>query len=289
MKNFFVRIGILDAEGNFTSHAGDPLWVYYQYRLAKGDGRSREEIFLEGEAQMARVQARDVPLAIGHGAEVGDMKTELAGKIQALYEDAKKAIWTRLSPEFIAGIPDALLVSTLSKDREQYIARPETGEKLDSESIALLANLRDSWRGSAPDVQILISDGLNAISIMAADQLGPYLDELRRGLGDKGWKVGAKNIVVPNGRVRAGYRIGEILFRDAVPEAPKAIVYIIGERPGTGQNAYSVYFAAPKGRIWSAGQVDHDIARVVSGISLRGTIPREAARQTIRLLEGLMH
>ncbi len=288
MRDFFVKIGILDEKGNFTDHAGDPLWVYYQYRLAKGDLRSREEIYLEGEAQMARVQARDVPLAIGHGPTVEDMNPELAGKIQALYEDAKRAIWTRLSPEFVAGIPDTLVVSTLSKDREQYIARPETGEKLDEASTALLESLRDSWSGAIPDVQILISEGLNANSIMAPNHLAPYLDELRGGLVAKGWTVGDRNIVVPNGRVRAGYRIGEILFRDAAPAVPKGIVYIIGERPGTGQNAFSVYLAAPEGRIWSAGLVDHNIAKVVSGISLRGTAPREAARQTIRLLEELM-
>lgn len=288
MKDFFVRTGILDTEGNFTEHAGDPVWMYYQYRLAKGDLRSREEIRLEGEARMARVQARDVPLAIGHGPEVEDMNPELAGRIQALYEDAKRAIWTRFDPGFIAGIPGALTVNTLSKDREQYMARPETGEKLDAASMALLEGLRLSWGDRIPDIQIIISEGLNANSIMAEGHLAPCLDELRKGLEAQGRTVSARNIVVPNGRVRAGYRIGEILFRDTAPETPKGIVYLIGERPGTGQNAFSIYLAAPKGRTWSAGMVDHDIAKVVSGISLRGTTPREAARQTIRLLDALM-
>ena len=289
MRDFFVKIGILDEKGNFTDHAGDPLWVYYQYRLAKGDLRSREEIYLEGEAQMARVQARDVPLAIGHGPTVEDMNPELAGKIQALYEDAKRAIWDAAQSRVRRGHPGhARRLHSLEGSGSSTSPGPRRAKSSTRHPRPCWRASEIPWSGAIPDVQILISEGLNANSIMAPNHLAPYLDELRGGLVAKGWTVGDRNIVVPNGRVRAGYRIGEILFRDAAPAVPKGIVYIIGERPGTGQNAFSVYLAAPEGRIWSAGLVDHNIAKVVSGISLRGTAPREAARQTIRLLEELM-
>jgi ethanolamine ammonia-lyase large subunit len=41
MWDFYKRIGIVDKNNQYTEHFGDPLWVYYQYRLAKGDKRSR--------------------------------------------------------------------------------------------------------------------------------------------------------------------------------------------------------------------------------------------------------
>jgi ethanolamine ammonia-lyase small subunit len=40
------------------------------------------------------------------------------------------------------------------------------------------------------------------------------------------------NIVVTSGRVRASYRIGELLFETADPNAFRGILHIIGERPG---------------------------------------------------------
>jgi ethanolamine ammonia-lyase large subunit len=40
MWDFYKRIGIVDEKNNYTTNYGDPLWVYYQYRLAKGETRS---------------------------------------------------------------------------------------------------------------------------------------------------------------------------------------------------------------------------------------------------------
>lgn len=36
MVEFFQKIGILDENMNYTQHAGDPVWVYYQYCKARG-------------------------------------------------------------------------------------------------------------------------------------------------------------------------------------------------------------------------------------------------------------
>ena len=68
----------------------------------------------------------------------------------------------------------------MSKDREDYISHPATGEKLSPESIAALEKLRDSWTSSPTHKgQIVISDGLNAKAIMDEGHLAPYLDEMR--------------------------------------------------------------------------------------------------------------
>jgi ethanolamine ammonia-lyase large subunit len=294
MWAFFKRIQVIDKDGKPTKHFGDPVWVYYQYQVAKGDKRSQQAITAEGKKKFDAIHTtwlktgNKVPLASGYGKNIWDLNPELDKKIRELYADAKKAIWAEFTPEFIKSVPDSVQLATLSKDRENYIVHPDTGEKLNQQSVATLQKLRDSWQGKAPDVQIVISDGLNANSIMAPEHTVPYITALRKELQAAGLTVDKKNIIITSGRVRAGYMVGDVLFDKADPNKPRAVVHIIGERPGTGQNAFSVYIAAPKAKVWAEKKVDHDIVKVVSGISKQATKPEDAAKQTVRLLKGMM-
>ena len=86
---------------------GDPLWVYYQYRLAKGDTRSKDAIYAEGRQKMKEVEERGVDLAIGHGEKIWDLNPKLAAKVNGLYDDAKQSLWAELTPEFIATVPES--------------------------------------------------------------------------------------------------------------------------------------------------------------------------------------
>ena len=294
MWAFFKRIQVIDKNGKPTKHFGDPVWVYYQYRLAKGDTRPEQEIYAEGKKKFADIHETwlktgyRVPLAAGQGKNPWDLNPELDKKIRSLYADAKKAIWAEFTPEFIKTIPNAVQVATLSKDRENYIVRPDSGEKLSEQAVATLDKLRDSWQGKDPDVQIVIADGLNANSITAQGHLEPYLNEVRKGLKEAGLTVGEQNIVVTSGRVRAGYAIGDILFGKSDPNKKKVVLNIIGERPGTGQNAFSVYIAAPKAKVWAEKKCDHNIVKVVCGISTMATKPEDAARQTVKLVKEML-
>ncbi len=294
MWEFFKRIQVIDKNGKPTKHFGDPVWVYYQYCLAKGDTRPQQEIIAEGKKKFDAIHntwlktGNKVPLASGHGKNLWDLNPTLDKKIRELYADAKKAIWSEFTPAFIKKVPDAVQLATLSTDRENYIVHPESGEKLSQQSVATLEKLRESWQGKAPDVQIVISDGLNANSIMTNGQALTYVTELRKNLQDAGLTVDKKNLVVTNGRVRAGYAIGDVLFGKADPNKPRAIVHIIGERPGTGQNAFSVYIAAPKAQVWAEKKCDHNIVKVVCGISNQATKPKDAALQTVKLLKEMM-
>ncbi len=83
------------------------------------------------------------------------------------------SLLTELTPEFIKTIRNALLVHTLSTDRENYISSPETGVKLSPKSIGALEKLRDSWAATPHNAQIVISDGLNAKVIMDQGHLAP--------------------------------------------------------------------------------------------------------------------
>ncbi|HNV72135.1 MAG TPA: ethanolamine ammonia-lyase subunit EutB, partial [Candidatus Ozemobacteraceae bacterium] len=260
MVEFFKKIGILNQEGKYTEHFGDPLWVYYQYKLVKGDKRSQQDIYAEGEQAIQRCEARGVPIARGYGRERWNIHPPLAKKIINLYNDAKECIWDEFSPEFIARFPRALVISTQSKNREDYIAHPSSGEKLSPEAVTAVEQLRDSWKGKIPDVQIVISDGLNSRSITDDGHLEPYLTTVRKQLTEAGLTVADQPIIVKSGRVRAGYAIGNLLFAKADPQTPRILLHIIGERPGTEHRNFSVYLAGPKAGIWASGKVDHDIA-----------------------------
>jgi ethanolamine ammonia-lyase large subunit len=294
MWTFFKKIQVIDKNGKPTKHFGDPIWVYYQYSLGKGDTRSQKVIMAEGKQKFDTIHntwmktGNMVPLASGYGKNVWDLNPKLDKRIRELYADAKKAIWAEFTPAFIKKVPNSVQLATLSKDRENYIVHPESGEKLNEKSVATLQKLRDSWQGKTPDVQIVISDGLNADSIMAPEHVLPYITALRQDLQDAGLTVDKTNIIINSGRVRAGYMVGDTLFGTADPEKARAVIHIIGERPGTGQNAFSVYIAAPKAKLWSEKKVDHNIVKVVCGISKQATKPKEAAKQTVKLLKEMI-
>ncbi|MHC1741577.1 MAG: ethanolamine ammonia-lyase [Syntrophobacteraceae bacterium] len=288
MWEFYKRIGIVDAGNRYTEHFGDPLWVYYQYCLARGDKRSWDEVYAEGRKKILEVEARGVDIATGHGKEIWDLNPKLEAKVKSLYDDAKVSLRAELSPEFMKTIPKAVAVTTLSADRDDYISHPATGETLSPQSVAELEKLRASWGANPPKGQIVISDGLNAKAIMDEGHLAPYLDEVRKLLAEAGATMSEKNIVVTSGRVRAGYRIGEQLFAGSDPNSFRGILHIIGERPGTMHHSYSVYITVTKGKTWTEKVIDHDITKLVCNIADTALSPAEAAKETLTIIRELV-
>jgi ethanolamine ammonia-lyase small subunit len=171
-------------------------------------------------------------------------------------------------------------VRTEAIDRDDYLAHPPSGERLRRGDVPLLAA---AYPGRRPQTQIVISDGLNANGIN--EQLRALLSPIKRQLGDAGCVVGDTDVVIQNGRVRAGYHAAQLL-------GPEMIVHIIGERPGTGLNTVSAYLTYGRdaaGRIrWDPG-LDHSCTTAVCGIHPQGKSPdaatREIARTVRRMLE----
>ena len=96
-------------------------------------------------------------------------------------------------------------------------------------------------------------------------------------------------IVLINGRVRAGYRLGEFLFGSPTDSHPRSVIHLIGARPGTGHHNFSAYITAPSGKNWNKkGYVDHNIVKVVTGISDTSLDPVIAAHETVELLEEII-
>ncbi len=265
MWEFFQGLGVIDERGRPTEHFGDPLWVYLKYRRRKGDPRSDEEIVAEGQGQLETVRRHGVFITQGHGNRPWDLKPELNSAIRRIYADAKRSIWAELPPSFVERVPNVVSVETRSSDRRDYILHPESGEQLSDASIEAIHGLRLRHAGRY-DVQVVISDGLNALAITDEGHLLPFLGLLRERLACGGYTPSPENIVVTSGRVRAGYRIGETLFGGLSDR--RAILHLIGERPGTGHHTFSVYITTPPGSVWGRrNEVDHNITKVVSGIA----------------------
>lgn len=289
MWAFFKRLNVIDVDGKPTQHFGDPVWVYYQYCLAKQDTRSKAAIFEEGKRMIAEIRDRGVPIAEGYGEEIWDLPPALDTEIRHLYEDAKVSLWTAMTPSFTSKISNAVSIKTKSLDRKDYVYHPESGEQLSEQATKTLRELQQSWGEQIPDVQVLISDGLNANAIMDEGHVLPYLDLLLQALTDKGYSLAKDTILITHGRVRAGYQCGELLFGNApASRTTKGIIHIIGERPGSGHHNFSAYLSAPSQAMWSQqGKVDHDISKVVSGISDTALSPALAVAETVGIFSTL--
>ncbi|WP_414639302.1 ethanolamine ammonia-lyase subunit EutB [Archangium sp.] len=287
MWAFFQELGVIDAEGRPTEHFGDPAWVYLRYRRHKGDMRPDADVLAEAARQMAEVRARGVPLAVGHGEHPWDLEPTLDRELRQLYDDAKAGLWSDLTPDFIAAIPAAVRLRTRAATRRDYILHPPSGEQLEPSSERMLEALRARHAGRY-DVQLVISDGLDARALMDEGHLRPFLTALRTRLEAAGRRVAPEHLVLSLGRVRAGYRAGELLFGDAAADGPRAVIHVIGERPGSGHHSFSAYVTAPQARVWARpGAVDHNITRVVAGISDTSLRPEAAATEVARILGEL--
>lgn len=282
---FFQTLGVIDESGKPTEHFGDPLHVYLQLRRKKRDARGKEAILAEGRKKLSEVRARGVFVAEGHGEKPSDLKPKLKTDITRIYDDAKQSIRAELTTEFIDTIPNRVPAATKSRDRDDYILHPESGEQPSDATLATLRELRKKHDGRF-DVQIVISDGLNALSIMDTGHVAPFLSRVRARLRKAGFQPAPQNIVVSSGRVRAGYRTGETLF-GKLP-GHRAILHVIGERPGTGHHTFSTYITSPTGETWgAAGKVDHNITKVVSGIALTALNPEKGADEVVRILQTM--
>ncbi|MBL9107042.1 MAG: ethanolamine ammonia-lyase subunit EutB [Myxococcales bacterium] len=280
---FRDTLRVLDERGEPGPNFGDPRRVYLAYCRARGDDRSEPDILAEAAAHIAAVRARGVPLVEGHGPQPADLPAAMRDEIRLLHSDARRSLHAAFDPEFLAGVPDAVVLRTCSRDRDDYILHPAGGETLHADAVATLGALTDDI-----DVQLVISDGLNALALTDPGHLAPFLAGVRPALAARGLRVAREHLVVRDGRVRAGYHVGRLRFADLPPGRPRLLVHLIGERPGTVHHNYSIYLTAAESPIWARGAVDHDITRVISGVSDTALHPDVAVRAAIEIAEALL-
>lgn len=116
-----------------------------------------------------------------------------------------------------------MVLHTLSKNRFEYLQRPDFGRQLNEESRQCLIDKAKSL-SSEYDLAIVIVDGLS--SQAAQHNTLPMLQALLNQLStaNQSWQI-APVCIVEQGRVAVGDDVGKLLNA-------KAVLVMIGERPG---------------------------------------------------------
>lgn len=285
MQEFFQSLHVVDQDGKPTEHFGDPAWIYICYCRKKGDTRSEDTLRQEAKEKIEQVRQRGVFISEGYGEKFSQLPKELAAQVRDIYTDAKACIWAELPDDFESSFDVPVSLNTLSRDRNDYILHPTSGEDLSPESLKQIGRIK-AKHGELFDTAIVISDGLNALACTSDSQAESLASLLRRELTSQGFKVIPESLLIRAGRVRAGYRIGESLFGGRLGNGQ--ILHIIGERPGSGHRTLSVYITRATGEAWGTrSKVDHNITKVVSGIAQTSLQPEQGATTAVRILKSL--
>ena len=268
------RLAALDAQSTAS--------LYAAYVKEGGDSRTTDALRAEGAVKIDRLRARGYDLGYGPDASPA-APPAVAARIETIYAQARRALYAVLDAGVVEAVsPHHIRVRTPSRDREDYLAHPRSGESIRDEDAARIVSLAAPRGSRRPQVQIVMSDGLNANA--ANGNLRAVLPPLRHQLAAAGLHTGEVDVVIQNGRVRAGYHVGAIVDADAV-------VHFIGERPGTGLDtlsAYLTYGRDPAGRSrWNPG-LDHAATTAVCGIHRDGKPPSEAVDEIARLLRRIL-
>jgi ethanolamine ammonia-lyase large subunit len=266
MRSRLTSLQTLDA-GERQSQNGAAR-IYAAYGRAGGERKSLAALEAEGVQRLACLQDSGFDVAAPDRAWS-------EARLSRIYTHARRALYAAVADSVIRdATTGAVRVRTAAGNRDEYLARPQAGERL---HVSELQAVRSLYAGEAPDVQVVVSDGLNADALNELLRL--VLPALRRELSVHGFRVGDHDIVVTNGRVRVGYEIGGLV--NAL-----IVVHLIGERPGTGLNtlsAYVTYGHDPAGRPrWHRG-LDHSYTNAICGIHPRGTAPATAVPEIVRL------
>jgi ethanolamine ammonia-lyase large subunit len=251
---------------------GDPTRVarlYAAFMKAGGETRSSTTVEEQGARRLAALRERGFDLGLTDPADADR-------RVEALYAHARAALYARIQDVVVReATAKGVRVRTAARDRDDYLAHPPAGEVLSDDAVRVVANLHE---GHSPAIQVVVSDGLNANAINA--QLRSVLPPLRRRLAAAGHHVAETDIVVENGRVRAGYAIGGLVGAELV-------VHLIGERPGTGLDtvsAYITYGRDDQGRVRWSRALDHSSTTAVCGVHPRGKPPAVAVEEIARVV-----
>ena len=262
--------------------AGSTASLYAAYMKEGGDRRTTNALREECEAKIERLRARGCDLGYGDEPD-GTAPSAVRAQLERIYAQARAALYAVPDAGVLrSASPSHIRVRTRSLDREDYLSHPHSGESIRDDDARRIVSLASSRGAPRPQVQIVISDGLNANALN--ENLRAVLPPLRRELSAAGLRAGEVDVVIQNGRVRAGYHAGAIVDADAV-------VHLIGERPGTGLDtlsAYLTYGRDPAGRSRWSSDLDHSATTAVCGIHRSGKPPAEAVAEIARLMKRMV-
>jgi ethanolamine ammonia-lyase small subunit len=268
MQQRLIALGVMDPAGEVKADAQTTAALYAIYLKAGGDARSLDALREEGLKKIASLSERGYDLGYGCRADYA-APPEVEKRLATIYAHSRRALYAAIDETIINDVsPRHLRIRTLAQNRDDYLTHPPSGELIRDEDATRLAALYPLRR---PQAQIALSDGLNANALN--ENLRAVLPPLRNQLASIGCHLGEVDLVIENGRVRAGYHVGALLDVDLV-------IHLIGERPGTGLNTLSAYLTygrdtAGRSR-WSA-DLDHSCTTAICGIHRQGKKPEQAA------------
>ncbi len=181
---------------------------------------------------------------------------------------AQNAVWSDVPDEVVKDL-GAIPLKTVALDKAEYLKNPNTGKRLDAESLALVKQ-----NGKKVNVQVVLADGLSsrAIERNAKDAMAA----LNKGLDTLGLSYNTP-FFVKNGRVAIGDEIGEMTGVDV-------IVMLVGERPGLNSTASMGAYIVYKPTIG----IEESKRTVISNIHSVGTVPVEAGAQIAELCQSII-
>lgn len=267
------RLDALGVSDDATQRGEAVGRLYAPYARASGDRRTSSTLEEEGHRQLIALRERGLDLGIAD-------ESEADARLERIYLHARRALYATLDPGVIRdACKHSVRVRTAAGNRDDYLAHPPLGEQLRAEDARSIGSM---YPGRKPQIQIVISDGLNADAIN--EHLRSLLPMLRHLLTENACHVGAIDIVVQNGRVRVGYEIGGLV-------GATAVLHLVGERPGTGLNTLSAYITYGRDETgawrWSRA-LDHSATTAICGIHSKGKPPHIAAKEIARTVVRIL-
>jgi len=271
---FEQRLRSLDLPADSVAHGADATArAYAAYRKTCGDHRGIGALTDEGRQQLQILRERGFDLG---NDPTPDGAPPWKARLDAIYSHARRSLYAGLEESVIASVlPRHVRVRTQAASRDEYLSRPVSGERLRDVDASTLARLTGPESGH---VLLIVSDGLNANALN--EHLRALVPPLRRHLADAGCRVLETAVVIENGRVRAGYHVGEI-------SRAELVVHLIGERPGTGLNTLSAYITYGRdaaGLFRWASSLDHACTTAICGIHPSGRTLDTAATELARVV-----
>jgi ethanolamine ammonia-lyase large subunit len=278
MKKRLIALGVMNEAGEVMNDGRVADALYATYAKAGGDSRSLASLREEGAKKIAALAERGFDLGYGY-ADNFETPPAINRRMKNLYDHARHALYATIEEAVIYDVCESPLpVRTLSSNRDDYLAHPPSGEMVrDSDAHRIVA----MYASRRPQIQLVISDGLNANAVN--ENLRAVLPVLRRQLAENNFHVGAIDIIIKNGRVRAGYHVGALLDVEA-------IIHLIGERPGTGINTLSAYLTYGRdegGQSRWLQDIDHSWTTAICGIDRNGKPPSAAVGEIVRCVKRM--
>ena len=190
--------------------------------------------------------------------------------LRADHAAARDAVRAPLPADLDLGVGGIVPARSRAADLQQYLRRPDLGRRLSEESRSTLAE----GCLHAPDVQIVIGDGLSSAAVRA--QVPRLLPALVERCEADGLTLGTP-VLVRHCRVGIMNDIGELL-------GPRIVVLLIGERPGLATaESLSAYFGyRPR-----AGHTDAE-RNLISNIHDAGVTIPDAVERILAFISVLL-